>query len=316
MATIYPRSGRYYLNWREHDTQFRRSLGKIERREAEAIRVKKEAELAGLIVPRSGRTVRMILAEYIDWSRQARPASHTGTRASLGHILQVVGDHSAEDFDVGHVERWAAASTLAPATVAKAIKMARAAYRRAIRLRAVHENPFDRVTLPKVIVSRAPPYFTRDELKRLYKATHGPLWRFMANTGVRRGEMAKARRSDIRGGKLYIESEATGRTKSGKWRWVELTQAAKVALKSLGEDGLVDCHSDTVSDWFAKDREAAGVKGNAHWLRHTFCTYLAQAGTSLHDIKNLAGHSSIAVTEMYAHHMPGAGKAAIAKLRL
>ena len=88
------------------------------------------------------------------------------------------------------------------------------------------------------------------------------------------------------------------------------------ALASLGEDRLVTCHVDTLGDWFAQDAKVAGVGGSLHWLRHTFCTYLAQAGVSLHDIKELAGHSSIAVTEIYAHHAPGAGQAAIAKLAL
>jgi integrase len=133
---------------------------------------------------------------------------------------------------------------------------------------------------------------------------------------LRRSEMAKAARSDVRDGKLYVESSPTGRTKSGKWRWVPLNAQALDALPLLGEDRLVTCHRDTLGDWFTEDAEAAGVRGSLHWLRHTFCTYLAQAGVSLHDIKDLAGHSSIAVTEMYSHHCPNAGQAAIAKLSL
>ena len=37
----------------------------------------------------------------------------------------------------------------------------------------------------------------------------------------------------------------------------------------------------------------------------------AQQGVSLHDIKALAGHSSVAVTEIYAHHQPSYGRAAV-----
>ncbi len=314
MATLYKRGDAYYLNWREGGNQYRRSLGKVDRRQAEALCAEKEAELAGLIAPRSGLTVRMILAEYLSWSEKARPDSHGGSKAALGHLLPIVGDHPAESFDIGHVERWAGTTTRAPASVAKTIKMARAAYRYGIKRRLIRENPFDRVSLPKIVTSRAPPYFTRPQLDALYKTARGPVWRFMANTGLRRAEMAKARRSDVRDGLLYVESTPTGRTKSGKWRSIPLNAQAKAALKKLGEDRLVDCHTDTLSDWFAKDAE--GIGGTLHWLRHTFCTYLAKAGVSLHDIKDLAGHSSVAVTEMYAHHMPGAGKAAVAKLRL
>lgn len=316
MATLYKRGSAYYLNWRQDGVQYRRSLGSVERREAEALRAEKEAELAGLIVPRSGRTVGMILNDYLAWSKAARPDSYKGTKAALRPLIDGFGTHSAEAVSPLLIEQWAANVESAPATVAKSIKMARAAYRRGQRLGTVGGNPFARVEMPKVVTSRAPPYYRREQLAALYERPRGPLWRFMANTGLRRAEMWKAARSDVRDGKLYVESTPTGRTKSGKWRWVPLNTAALDALASLGEDRLVTCHVDTLGDWFTEDAEAVKAGGSLHWLRHTFCTYLAQAGVSLHDIKELAGHSSVAVTEMYAHHLPGAGRAAIDKLDL
>lgn len=322
MATIVKRGPAYYLNWSQDGVQYRRSLGKIERREAEAIRTEKEAELAGLIVPRSGRSVGLVLQDYLDWSQKARPASYKGTKYALLPLQRALGSHPAETLDAGLIDQWALAQTNAPATVAKSIKMARAAYRRAIRLRQVADNPFERASLPKVIVSRAPPWYAKDELEALFTAPRGPLWRFMVNTGLRRGEVAKAARRDIRNDVLHVESTPTGRTKSGKWRWVPLNAAAKDALASLGEDRLVECHPDTITDWFGEDLERVNkdrgrpLSGSPHWLRHTFCTHLAQAGVSLHEIQRLAGHSSIAVTEKYAHHLPDAGRAAIDKLAL
>jgi integrase len=326
VATIYARGDTYYLNWREAGTQFRRSLGKIGRKEAEAIRVQKEAELSGLIAPRAGRTVGHVLQDYLDWSQAARPDSYKGTKYALLPLIAAFGPHPAEGLNPDLVDRWSNDQPKAAATIAKSLKMARAAYRRAIRLQQVRANPFESATMPKVIVSRAPPWFTHDELADLFKAQRGPLWRFMVNTGVRRGEIAKARRDDVRNGMLHIESTETGRTKSGRWRWVPLNDAALDALASLGEDRLVDCHPDTITDWFGEDREAVNVerekarkrplKGSPHWLRHTFCTHLAQAGVSLHEIQRLAGHSSVAVTEKYAHHLPDAGRSAIDRLKL
>jgi integrase len=256
----------------------------------------------------------MILDDYLKWSEKARPDSYKGTRAALRPLITAFGNHSAEGLDAALVERWAGLSTNAPATVVKSIKMARAAYKRAMKHRHVADNPFERVELPKVVTSRAPPYFSRDDLKKLFAADRGAIWQFMANTGLRRGEMSKARRSDVREGKLYVESTPTGRTKSARWRWVPLNKQAADALKSLGDDRLVECHVDTLNDWFIEDAEPLKIEGSPHWLRHTFCTYLAQAGVSLHDIKELAGHSSITMTEKYAHHCPGAGLAAIGKL--
>lgn len=316
MATLYKRGDAYYLNWRKDGAQYRRSLGQIERKAAEAIRAEKAAELAGVIAPRSGRTVGMILTGYLQWSKMARPASYKGTNAALRPLIALFGEHHAEGVDASRIEQWAAMSTNAPSTVVKSIKMARAAYRRAIRLQQITSNPFERVEMPKVVTSRAPPYYSREAIADLLSAKHGDVWRFMVNTGLRRSEMAKAHRADVRDGKLYVESTPTGRTKSGRWRWVPLNAAALDALASLGDGRLVTCHRDTLGDWFKADAKATGVGGSLHWLRHTFCTYLAQAGVSLHDIKELAGHSSITMTEEYSHHAPHAGQAAVAKLDL
>jgi integrase len=327
MATINKRGPAYYLTYSKDGVQVRRSLGKIGRKEAEAVLAQKEAELAGLIVPRSGRTVRMVLQGYLDWTKTARKSSHKGIKYALLPLINKLGDHPAESVDVSLIERWTEQQTNAASTVSKSLRMARAAYRRGIRLRFVADNPFERASLPKVVEDRAPPWYTKDELEALYAAPRGALWRFMVNTGVRRGEMYKALRRDVRNGILQIESTATGRTKSGKWRWVPLNAAAVDALASLGEDRLVTCqHVDTLTDWFGEDLAAINkertkdrkhlLEGSPHWLRHTFCTHLAQAGVSLHEIKRLAGHSSIAVTEKYAHHLPDAGRAAIDKLDL
>ena len=164
------------------------------------------------------------------------------------------------------------------------------------------------------VTSRAPPYFRAEAMRKLARTRRGAVWLFMAATGLRRGEMVKARREDCRDGVILVESLPEGRTKSGKWRAVPLNPYARKALDRLGADRLVECHPDTLSDWFREDADSVGVGGTLHWLRHTFCTSLAQQGVSLHEIKRLAGHSSVTVTEQYAHHAPDYGRAAVATM--
>jgi integrase len=313
VATLYKRGDAYYLNWREGGQQFRRSLGSVERREAEALRAEKEAELHGLITPTRGVTVGVVLDDYMAWYRTARPTTYKRAVSALKRFREAHDHLAAESLPAKVIERWAAAQA-AQGQAEKALKLSRAAFRKAVAQRVIARSPMEGVTIPKSVTSRAPPYYRREQLRELARQPRGAAWIFMAATGLRRGEMVKARRSDARDGVLVVESLPEGRTKSGKWRAVPLNPYARAALHRLGEDRLIACHADTLGDWFKADATAAGLPGTLHWLRHTFCTSLAQSGVSLHDIKQLAGHSSVSVTEIYAHHQPSYGRAAVATM--
>jgi len=54
---------------------------------------------------------------------------------------------------------------------------------------------------------------------------------------------------------------------------------------------------------FGTARDNAGLDNEItfHCLRHTFCTNALEAGLTLQDVKDLAGHASIATTELYLH---------------
>jgi len=314
LATLYKRGSRYYLNWREGGRQVRLSLGQIDRRAAEAIRIEKEAERAGIIVPAGQNTVQDVINAYLAWSKVERPDSWKHTQSILRHFTQPFGPYPAEGISVRQVEASIATTGLAPSSQGKVLRMAKAAFRYGYRTELIRVNPMDRVKAPQGRTSRAPPWYTPQQMKALQSAPHGPLWAFMAATGARRGEMAKARRSDVRRGLFYIESTAEGRTKSGKWRSVPLSSGAKAALEGLGDDLLAGAAKDTISRWFTAEASALGLPGTAHWLRHTFCTHLAQAGVPAYTICKLAGHSSVAVTEIYMHHAPAMGVTAIERM--
>lgn len=313
MATLYKRGNAYYLNWREDGVQVRRSLGEIDRKAAEAIRAEKEAELCGLITPTRGVTVGDILTEYVAWYQQARPTTYRRATSALKRFRQAYDHISAESLPPHAVELWAQQQA-ARGQTEKALKLARAAFRRAVKHRRLARSPLEGVEIPQSLTSKAPPWFTREQLRQLARTPRGAAWVFMTATGLRRAEMVKARRQDVRDGILLVESNAEGRTKSGKWRAVPLNCYAKRALRHLGADRLIECHADTLTDWFLKDARSMGVAGRLHDLRHTFCTILAQQGVSLHQIQVLAGHSSVTVTERYAHHCPDMARPAVATM--
>lgn len=313
MAKLYKRGHRWYLDWTERGQRFRRSLGAIDRHEAEAVQAEKEAELHGLITPTRGVTVEQVIAGYLRWYEQARPTTFRRAKSALKKFTLAFGPLAAEGLDADRVEVWEV-GCVARGSANKAVRLAKAAFHRAARTKMIRENPMDSVRPTSPPISRAPDYYRPRQLDALYGCLRGPVWRFMANTGLRRGEMAKAVRGDVRDGALYVESVPSGRTKSGKWRAIPLNAEALLALDALGDDLLVMAHPDTLSDWFREDADAVGLPGTLHWLRHTFCTALVQSGVSLHVVKTLAGHSSVSVTERYAHHAPAQGVEAVAMM--
>ena len=310
MATLYKRGTRYYLNWSEGGVQVRRSLGPIDRRAAEALRAEKEAELHGLLIPTRGVLVGHVLDDYLAWYKAERPTTYRRAVSALRPFRDAFDGAAAETLPPLAIQQWANARE-AKGSTEKALKLVRAAFRRAIAQRVIAQGPMDGVTIPKSIIARAPPYYTREQLRALARTKDGALWVFAAATGLRRGELAKAQRGDVRDGVLLVESTAEGRTKSAKWRAVPMNRYALRALARLPAGRLAPWHRDTLGDRFAAQARSAGLPGTLHWIRHTFCTILAQQGVSLHEIQRLAGHSSITVTERYAHHAPDYGRLAV-----
>lgn len=334
MATIYWRPGgkvhragaAAYLNWRENGQQFRRSLGKIAPREAERIRAAKEAELThGVRILARLPLVRIYLEWYLDWYEGEHPTTAKKARSELKRFIEKFGHRPIDTVRPAEVEAYKTERLTkhraAPETVGKEIRRLKAAFRRGVDWEEIDVNPLAKVSAPRGVRSVAVSFYSSEAMQKLYEANpaRAPLWAFIANTGIRRGEASKVQHADIVDGKLRIESvpdaEGAGRTKSGHWREVPLNKAAKAALALL-PDPIVEVHQDTLSDWFAADAKAAGIGGSLHRLRHTFCAHLAMAGVPLRRIQLLAGHSDYKITERYAHLAPGGAETAVNKIEL
>lgn len=110
-------------------------------------------------------------------------------------------------------------------------------------------------------------------------------------SGLRRGELLALTPEDRRDDSLVLND-----TKNGRPRVVPLPpQAMKISLPiKLSPDGL---------EWgFREARRKAGLHAvRFHDLRHTYASWLVQSGASLTVVRDLLGHSSLAVTSRYAH---------------
>ena len=154
-------------------------------------------------------------------------------------------------------------------------------------------------------------YLTPAQVRKLMRHTD-PLMAdmilFLTLTGLRRGEMLRLTPDNIRGNLIVLDST----NKSGRPRTVPMPpEAARIARRRLPFRMGVPLFNKR----FRAAREAAGLPHvHAHDLRHTFASWLVQAGESLSSVRDLLGHSSSAVTDRYAHLAPQHLVDAIAKL--
>ena len=90
--------------------------------------------------------------------------------------------------------------------------------------------------------------------------------------------------------------------------------SARVLTRSQGRYGQ---EGDPVTrsvtrEWLEATHARANVPiMGVHTLRHTFCSHLAMAGQPVTAIRDLAGHSSVAITNDYMHLAPAATVSAI-----
>jgi integrase len=156
-----------------------------------------------------------------------------------------------------------------------------------------------------------------DELNTLLASVGKPWLKqlivFGVNTGLRRGEMINLRwdQIDFERKVVLVCNLDFFQTKTKSEREIPLNASAEGALRMLpkvsdyvfvGEKGgkLGDYY---LSQCFRKAIDEAKLNKDLtlHSLRHSFGTLLVRAGVSIYDISKLMGHSSVAVTHIYAH---------------
>ncbi|GLQ96422.1 integrase [Dyella mobilis] len=270
--------------------------------------------------------MRAYLETYFDWYDAEHPTTGGKLRSECKRFIDRFGHRHIDKVKPKEVEDWKTErlsdDEAAPETVGKEIRRLKTAFKRGIELEVLDFNPVAKVKAPRGVRDVAVEFYSVEDLTALYEANpaRAAIWRFMANTGIRRGEFAKACKADVaeygKEKRIRIESLSPRiRTKSGKRREVPLNASALSALAEL-PNKFVKCHADTLSDWFTEDAEAAKIGGTLHRLRHTFCAHLAMAGVPLRRIQKFAGHADYKTTEMYAHLCPTGGMSEVQKINL
>ena len=144
------------------------------------------------------------------------------------------------------------------------------------------------------------------------------------NTGCRKEKLLSLEwaRVDLHRCIFYLEGR---QIKSGKRRSIPINTAAQGALLSRLEFRKDYCPNSpwvfahesgerlrSIKNSFSSACESAGIKDfRIHDLRHTCAAWLVSSGAQLAEVKELLGHSTITMTERYAHLSPERVRSAV-----
>lgn len=140
-----------------------------------------------------------------------------------------------------------------------------------------------------------------------------PLVLVALNTGLRRGELFGLSWADVNLQSRLLTVQA-GNAKSRKARHVPLNEEAHAVLTRCRKHGLKsglvfpgaygERMTNVNKSWDGIVTAAGLVDFRFHDLRHTFASKLVMAGVDLNTVRELLGHSDIAMTLRYAHLAP------------
>jgi len=174
----------------------------------------------------------------------------------------------------------------------------------------VYSNPFrQRGLIPSVTRSGKPLCLSPQEKQRFLdiidEERYLHLFQFFLLTGCRRSEAVKLEWDDI---DLTNNTVTFRQTKNGRDRVVHIGIELMQTIIALdrSQPKPFPYHPDWLTHLFKKYLKLAGIEKelHLHCLRHTAVSDLARKGFPLTQIKEFLGHSSVRVTELYAHALP------------
>lgn len=287
---------------------------------AEAIRSQRILDITQGKAGIRARTDPTLLSEWMDaYAREARGKGEDGTAcriASVANRVRESYDARLGKVDLAWVRRFIAGERergLSESTVSVSLSYVRAALHRAVTEGRITENPCDRLARgerPRIPESQRE-FLTLDEVRRLAGTPLGAhpeiksAFLFSCFTGLRISDVKALTWNDIedapeggrriRKGMEKTKDIANVPLSENALRWMPARVDGREEVFSLPSHTTI---SRAIEEW--AEEAGIGKKVTFHVARHTFATLLLTYGTDIYTVSALLGHSSVAVTQVYA----------------
>lgn len=272
--------------------------------------------------PHSLLTVSDFFTEhYIPYVKSYKRSWDTDQSLIRNHIIPRLGDLALSDVmpkDIANAVSAMRAADYAPGTCNRFLVLLRYGFRLAERWRVggLTQNPAKELMNMRDD-NRIERYLTPlqcetllTEIQRSPNPMLGSIIRFLILTGARKREVLDAIWVDI---DFEQRLWRIPKTKSGKIRHIPLSGEALKVLNELRVKAVTGREpifanpatgKPFISIFYSWDacRKRAGLpEFRIHDLRHSFASFLVNAGRSLYEVQQLLGHADIRTTSRYAH---------------
>ena len=178
-----------------------------------------------------------------------------------------------------------------------------------VKHRYLMQNPAKELKRKK-ISKKEPRYFTEEEIDVLFEnaGEYEPFFMVLLHTGLRASDAGNLRWSDIDldNGFLRVIQEKTNSRLT-----LPINDSLKNYLLDFGTDSAklfpsldTDNKREKVRrriQRILRDEGYLWERVGCHTFRHTFASHLVINGASIYDVQKLLGHTSIIMTQRYAH---------------
>jgi len=253
---------------------------------------------------------------YIPFSQVTKKSSKSDVSKLNNHLIRAFGNVPLVDISKSDVREYHISifKKLAPATANKHLALLKAMFSYAIEKEFIDHSPAASVKAFKENNQRSR-FLNKDECISFIDAVNkdsnqeaAQMFLFLLATGMRLGEaiLAKFEHYNHSNTSLYLPE-----TKNGLGRHVPLNVMAVDILNRQSKSrtkGYIfqgknpDIPMSRPARAFYRVCKVAKINDfRIHDLRHTFASIFVQSGSSLYKLQKILGHSTIKMTERYAH---------------
>jgi site-specific recombinase XerD len=270
-----------------------------------------------------------LIEKYLPYVRSYKRSWKSDVSMINTHIAPSLGQQvmcKVSAYDITNFIETMKHKNLAPGTINRALVLLRYAYKLAQRWQEPGVNLNAWLSIKQLKVdNRIERYLTPEQSVNLLQAVKESLntqlvfiVAFLIYTGARKREVLEAKWSDIN---FDQSSWKISKNKSNKVRHVPLSQGALETLSAVRDkwtcqdwgvgvdpNDFIFANPSTgkpYSSFFFSWNNARVKAGmpelRVHDLRHSFASFLVNAGRSIYEVQNLLGHADIKTTSRYAH---------------